>query len=81
MQKRSDWFANETGLRVFVVPWALMLDKWRSGVFNGKKEELIHLGEAKKTISVLIKMERSEEYFDPGAKYHIPGNIHIQDIT
>ena len=63
---------------VVVVPWALMLDKWRSGVFNGKIDETNlnsswwRLREYYQGIST--STERSEEYFDPGAKYHIPGN-------
>ena len=63
---------------VVVVPWALMLDKWRSGVFNGEIDETnqnsswCRLTEYYQGIST--STERSEEYFDPGAKYHIPGN-------
>ena len=63
---------------VVVVPWALMLDKWRSGVFNGEiTEDQLNsswwqLREEYQGIST--SEERSEEYFDPGAKYHIPGN-------
>tara|TARA_B100001250_G_scaffold406423_1_gene425451 strand:- start:2155 stop:3969 length:1815 start_codon:yes stop_codon:yes gene_type:complete len=63
---------------VVVVPWALMLDKWRSGVFNGdiKEDELNtswwQLREEYQGIST--SEERTEDYFDPGAKYHIPGN-------
>ena len=63
---------------VVVVPWALMLDKWRSGVFNGEIDESNlnsswwNLREYYQGIST--SGERSEEYFDPGAKYHIPGN-------
>ena len=63
---------------VVVVPWALMLDKWRSGVFNGEIDETNlnsswwRLREYYQGIST--STERSEDYFDPGAKYHIPGN-------
>ena len=63
---------------VVVVPWALMLDKWRSGVFNGQIDETNlnsswwKLREYYQGIST--STERSEDYFDPGAKYHIPGN-------
>ena len=63
---------------VVVIPWALMLDKWRSGVFNGEIDESNlnsswwDLSEQYQGIST--SSERSEEYFDPGAKYHIPGN-------
>ena len=63
---------------VVVVPWALMLDKWRSAVFRGEiTEENLNsswwkLREQYQGIST--SDTRSEEYFDPGAKYHIPGN-------
>jgi peptidyl-dipeptidase A len=63
---------------VVVIPWALMLDKWRSGVFNGDINESNlnrswwDLRESYQGITA--PSERSEEYFDPGAKYHIPGN-------
>ena len=63
---------------VVVVPWALMLDKWRAGVFNGEigQDELNQswwdLRESYQGIKP--PSNRSEKYFDPGAKYHIPGN-------
>ena len=63
---------------VVVIPWALMLDKWRSGVFNGEIDEnnlnssWWDLREQYQGIST--SEERPDEYFDPGAKYHIPGN-------
>ncbi len=63
---------------VVVVPWALMLDKWRSAVFNGEIEannlnsSWWQLREQYQGINTYEN--RNEEYFDPGAKYHIPGN-------
>jgi peptidyl-dipeptidase A len=63
---------------VVVIPWALMLDKWRAGVFTGDiaENELNKawwdMRESYQGISPPNK--RSEKYFDPGAKYHIPGN-------
>ncbi len=63
---------------VVIVPWALMLDKWRSGVFDGDIDESNlnsswwNLREEYQGINT--SYERSENYFDPGAKYHIPGN-------
>ena len=63
---------------IVIVPWALMLDKWRSGVFNGEIDEKNlnsswwNLREEYQGIST--SYPRSEDYFDPGAKYHIPGN-------
>ena len=63
---------------VVVIPWALTLDKWRSGVFNGEiKESNLNsswwsMRESYQGITSPVY--RSEEYFDPGAKYHIPAN-------
>ena len=63
---------------VVVVPWALMLDKWRSGVFNGEiTEDQLNsswwqLREEYQGIST--SEERSEAYVDPGATNQIPGN-------
>ena len=63
---------------VVVIPWALMLDKWRAGVFKGEigRDELNqawwNMRESYQGIAP--PFERSEQYFDPGAKYHIPGN-------
>ena len=63
---------------VVVVPWALMLDKWRSAVFNGEIEANklnSSWWELRKQYQGISTFEdRNEEYFDPGAKYHIPGN-------
>ena len=63
---------------VVIIPWTLMLDKWRASVFNGDLDESNlndgwwKLREYYQGISP--PSDRSEEYFDPGAKYHIPGN-------
>ena len=63
---------------VVVIPWALTLDKWRSGVFNEEIKEsnlnssLWSMRESYQGITSPVY--RSEEYFDPGAKYHIPAN-------
>ena len=54
---------------VVVVPWALMLDKWRSGVFNGEINETNlnsswwELREQYQGIST--SETRDERYFDP----------------
>ena len=63
---------------VVVIPWALMLDKWRAGVFTGDIAEN-ELNKAwwdmrESYQGIAPPDERSEDYFDPGAKYHIPGN-------
>ena len=63
---------------VVVIPWALTLDKWRSGVFNREIKESDlnsswwNMRESYQGITSPVY--RSEEYFDPGAKYHIPAN-------
>jgi peptidyl-dipeptidase A len=64
--------------RAVFLPWGLLVDKWRWGVFSGE----IAPGDYNKAWWELIKryqgvkppVARSEEDFDPGAKYHIPGN-------
>ena len=63
---------------VVVIPWALMLDKWRAGIFKGDITE-DNLNESwwemrKNYQGIVPPSERSEAYFDAGAKYHIPGN-------
>ena len=63
---------------VVSLPWTLMLDKWRSGVFTGEITE-DNLNSSwwelrEKYQGITSPMQRGEEYFDPGAKYHIPGN-------
>ena len=63
---------------VVVIPWALMLDKWRSVVFDGNIDET-NLNASwwamrEQYQGITSPSYRSEEFFDPGAKYHIPGN-------
>ena len=63
---------------VVIIPWALMLDKWRAGIFEGDITEE-NLNESwwemrKYYQGIAPPSKRSEEYFDAGAKYHIPGN-------
>ncbi len=61
------------------LPFSKLVDEWRWGVFSGKIApqdynkawwdlRLKYQGIAPPT-------ERGEDYFDPGAKYHIPGNV------
>ncbi|HEU4773662.1 MAG TPA: M2 family metallopeptidase, partial [Lysobacter sp.] len=64
--------------KVAFLPFGLMIDKWRWGVFDGTIEpgeynqawwdlKAKYQGVAPLTV-------RGEDFFDPGAKYHIPGN-------
>lgn len=64
--------------KVAFLPFGLLVDKWRWQVFNGQISEGDYnkgwwqLREAYQGISAPVA--RSEHDFDPGAKYHIPGN-------
>jgi len=64
--------------KVAFLPFGLVIDKWRWGVFSGAIPadqynrawwdlKLRYQGVAPAT-------ERGEEFFDPGAKYHVPAN-------
>ena len=63
---------------IVVIPWTLILDKWRSQVFSGtvKDDQLNELWwELRESYQgVKSPIERDYDAFDPGAKYHIPGN-------
>jgi peptidyl-dipeptidase A len=60
------------------LPWTVLVDKWRWGVFDGsipasgynKAWNDLRL----QYMGVVPPVERSEDDFDPGAKFHIPGN-------
>lgn len=63
---------------VVVVPWALMLDKWRAEIFKGEtsfdelNDSWWKLRNSYQGIAPPSK--RKTDSFDPGAKYHIPAN-------
>jgi peptidyl-dipeptidase A len=64
--------------KVAFLPFGLMIDRWRWGVFDGS----IAPGEYNKAWwdlkakyqGVAPVTPRGEEFFDAGAKYHVPGN-------
>lgn len=64
--------------KVAFLPFGLLVDKWRWGVFDGS----ISTGSYNKAWTdlrlqyqgIIPPVARSEANFDPGAKYHIPGN-------
>ncbi|TXH74378.1 MAG: peptidase M2 family protein, partial [Lysobacteraceae bacterium] len=64
--------------KVSFLPFGLMIDRWRWGVFDGSiKPENYNKAwwELKaKYQGVAPVSPRGEEFFDPGAKYHVPGN-------
>lgn len=64
--------------KVAFLPFGLMVDKWRWGVFDGSitpanyNQAWVDL--KKQYQGITPPVARSEQDFDPGAKYHIPGN-------
>jgi len=63
---------------VSFLPFGLLVDKWRWGVFNGEiPTDQYNKGWwdlREKYQGVKAPVERTEADFDPGAKYHVPGN-------
>ena len=65
--------------KIAFLPFGLLMDKWRWGVFSGK----IAPADYNKAWWQLRTQyqgiaptgARGEEFFDPGAKYHIPANV------
>ncbi|RYG88106.1 peptidase M2 family protein, partial [bacterium] len=64
--------------KVAFLPFALLVDRWRWQVFSGEtKPEQYNAAWwslREKYQGVRAPVARSEADFDPGAKYHIPGN-------
>lgn len=64
--------------KVAFLPFGLMIDRWRWGVFDGSiKPDQYNAAwwELKaKYQGVAPATARGEDFFDPGAKYHVPGN-------
>ncbi|HEY0630370.1 MAG TPA: M2 family metallopeptidase [Sphingomicrobium sp.] len=64
--------------KVAFLPFGLLVDKWRWGVFDGSitpanyNQAWVDLKRQYQGITPPVA--RSEADFDPGAKYHIPGN-------
>lgn len=64
--------------KVAFLPFGLLIDEWRWGVFSGQiKPEDYNKAWwqlREKYQGVAPPVERSERDFDPGAKFHVPGN-------
>ena len=64
--------------KVAFLPFGLMMDKWRWGVFDGSITPANYNAAwwelRNRYQGVQAPVERSEADFDPGAKYHIPAN-------
>ena len=64
--------------KVAFMPFGLMIDRWRWGVFDGSIKPTEYNKAwwdlKAKYQGVAPVNARGEEFFDPGAKYHVPGN-------
>src|SRR6202790_55373 len=74
-----DYLLAQALEKVAFLPFGLTIDKWRWEVFSGQVKpeeynkawwELV-----RKYQGVAPPMERTEADFDPGAKFHVPGNV------
>ena len=64
--------------KVAFLPFGLLVDKWRWGVFSGQIQPA-NYNKAWTDLRLQYQgitppVERTEANFDPGAKYHVPGN-------
>jgi peptidyl-dipeptidase A len=64
--------------KVAFLPFGLMVDKWRWGVFDGSIAPTAYnqawVDLKRQYQGITPPVPRSEADFDPGAKFHIPGN-------
>ncbi|WP_068545267.1 M2 family metallopeptidase [Thalassotalea crassostreae] len=65
--------------KIAFIPFGLLVDQWRWKVFNGEitpeNYNTAWWELREKYQGVTAPIERSAEDFDPGAKYHVPGNV------
>jgi len=75
----TDYLLQQALEKVAFLPFGLVIDKWRWGVFSGQvKPETYNKtwwDLRTKYQGVAAPVERTEADFDPGAKYHVPGNV------
>jgi len=64
--------------KVAFMPFAYLVDKWRYGVFDGSTTPASYnqawVGLKQQYQGIVPPVARTEADFDPGAKFHIPGN-------
>jgi peptidyl-dipeptidase A len=74
-----DYLLQQALEKVAFLPFGLLVDKWRWEVFSGQVRpdayEKAWWELRLKYQGVAPPVARSEADFDPGAKYHVPGNI------
>jgi peptidyl-dipeptidase A len=74
-----DYLLQQALEKVAFLPFGLLVDKWRWEVFSGqvKPEEYNKAWWElrRKYQGIVPPVQRTEADFDPGAKYHVPGNV------
>jgi peptidyl-dipeptidase A len=74
-----DYLLQKALEKVSFLPFGLLVDKWRWEVFSGQVKpdgyNKAWWDLKKQYQGVAPPVERSEADFDPGAKYHVPGNV------
>ena len=65
--------------RVAILPWTYLIDQWRWRVFSGdiKPEQYnaVWWELRQKYQGIVPPTPRGEEFFDPGAKFHVPNFV------
>ena len=65
--------------KIAFLPFGKLIDEWRWGVFSGEISPENYNASwwklRERYQGVAAPVERSEADFDPGAKYHVPGNV------
>jgi peptidyl-dipeptidase A len=74
-----DYLLQQALAKVAFLPFGLVIDKWRWEVFSGQVKPADYNKEwwdlRLKYQGVAPPIARSATDFDPGAKYHVPGNV------
>jgi peptidyl-dipeptidase A len=74
-----DYLLQKALEKVAFLPFGLLIDKWRWEVFSGQVKPQEYNKAwwelRRKYQGIAPPVERTEEDFDPGAKYHVPGNV------
>jgi peptidyl-dipeptidase A len=74
-----DYLLRQALEKVAFLPFGLLVDKWRWEVFSGQVKpeeyEKSWWELRRKYQGVVPPVQRTEADFDPGAKFHVPGNV------
>jgi len=77
--KDTGLLLNQALDKIAFLPFGLLIDRWRWGVFDGSipPEDYTRawVNMKRDYQGIVPPVERSSDSFDPGAKYHIPANV------